>query len=251
MPGDGRIGRVPVHLHAAHSNCSASGKNFHLVFATNRARNESSGHDRSKSLHSEYAVDREPSQGTRIAGLHVRGRGGHRPLEIVEACACQRTHGDYGRVRRLQKCAAQKLLDFQPHYIKRLRIDRIRFGEHGDAALHAEQTKNVEVLAGLGLDGFVGRNHQQDEIDASDACQHVAHEALVAGDVDKAEVQRFAGRAQQVHVGEAQIDGDAAALFFLEPVRVNPGEGLHQRRLAVVDVAGRANDDRFHLGTSS
>ena len=47
---------------------------------------------------------------------------------------------------------------------------------------------------------------------------------------------------------ESDIDGDAAALFFFQPVRVDAGQGLHQRGLAVVDVPRRADDDVLHAG---
>jgi hypothetical protein len=47
-------------------------------------------------------------------------------------------------------------------------------------------------------------------------------------------------------VGEAQVDRDATALFLFEPVGIDPGQGLYQRCLAVVDVARRAYDDGFH-----
>ena len=46
---------------------------------------------------------------------------------------------------------------------------------------------------------------------------------------------------------EANIDSDAAALFFVEAVGVNAGEGLDQRGLAVINVSGGADDDGVHL----
>ena len=45
-----------------------------------------------------------------------------------------------------------------------------------------------------------------------------------------------------VHPGEPEVDGEAAAPFFLPPVRFHPGQRPHQRRLAVVDVPGRRDD---------
>src|SRR5256884_8730299 len=42
-----------------------------------------------------------------------------------------------------------------------------------------------------------------------------------------------------------QFDGDAAALLFFEPVGMRSGERLDERRLAVVDMPGRADDDAF------
>ena len=50
----------------------------------------------------------------------------------------------------------------------------------------------------------------------------------------------------QREVGEAELDGDAAAPLLGQPVGVDAGERLHQRRLAVVDVAGGADDDPEH-----
>ena len=44
------------------------------------------------------------------------------------------------------------------------------------------------------------------------------------------------------HVGEAEVDGDAAGLLLLQPVGVDAGQRPDQRGLAVVDVAGGADD---------
>ena len=43
-------------------------------------------------------------------------------------------------------------------------------------------------------------------------------------------------------VGKAEVDGDAARLLLLEPVGVDAGQLAHQRGLAVIDVAGGADD---------
>ena len=43
-------------------------------------------------------------------------------------------------------------------------------------------------------------------------------------------------------VGEAEIDGDAARLLLLQAVGIDAGQRLHQRRLAVVDMARGADD---------
>ena len=68
------------------------------------------------------------------------------------------------------------------------------------------------------------------------AGHHVAHEALVARHVHDA--QALAGGQRQI--GKPQLDGDAPELLLLEAVRVDPGQGLDQGALAVVDVAGGA-----------
>ena len=66
---------------------------------------------------------------------------------------------------------------------------RSRLGERDDAAADAEQAADVEVLAGLRLDGFVGGDDEEHQVDAADAGEHVLDEALVAGDVDEAEAR--------------------------------------------------------------
>ena len=47
---------------------------------------------------------------------------------------------------------------------------------------------------------------------------------------------------------EADVDGDAAALFFFQAVGIDAGEGLDQRGLPVIDVPGGADDDGLHSG---
>src|SRR5580704_6693901 len=102
------------------------------------------------------------------------------------------------------------------------------------------------MLASLRLDGFVGCDYQQHKVNAADAGQHVADETLVAGDIDEAEAQSFAAGSGKFKMCETDVDGDATALFFLEAVGVDAGEGLDQRGLAVVDVASGADDDGLH-----
>src|ERR1035438_10363499 len=70
------------------------------------------------------------------------------------------------------------------------------------------------MLAGLRLDGFVGGDDEEEQIDSAHPCQHVLDEAFVARNIDKAQAQFR----RQFEVGEPQIDGDAAALFFLQAV---------------------------------
>src|SRR5438094_552189 len=94
-----------------------------------------------------------------------------------------------------------------------------------------------EVLLGLRHDPFVGRHHQQGDVDASRAGEHVANEALMARDVHDTRLELIAERQR----GKPQIDRDSATLLLLPPVGVDTGEGLHERRLTVVDVAGGAD----------
>ena len=100
---------------------------------------------------------------------------------------------------------------------------------------------DVQVLAGLRHHALVGRDHEQHGVDAAGAGQHVLHEALVAGHVHERE------RSLAVDpMGEAEIDGDPARLFFLEPIGIDAGQRKNQTALAVIDVTGGADDEMRH-----
>ena len=182
----------------------------------------------------------------RISRLHF-GRGhNHRLLQLFQSRARQGTHGD-DRFWVIQECPAHKLFHFQSHDLESLRIHRIGFGEYRDSALPPKKLQDVKVLPRLRFDRFIRRNHQQHQINPAYPGQHIANETLVPGNIDKAQPQRLSARRKQIHVGEAKVNGDAPPLLFLKPVSVDPGQRLHQRRLAVVDVSRRSYDDEFHL----
>ena len=47
-------------------------------------------------------------------------------------------------------------------------------------------------------------------------------------------------------VREAEVDRDAACFLFLQTIRIDTGERAHERALAVIDVAGGADDESAH-----
>ena len=106
-----------------------------------------------------------------------------------------------------------------------------------------QQRADREVLARLRHHALVGRDHEHREVDAADAGEHVLHEALVAGHVD--DLDREAGFLDE---REAEIDRDAARLFLGEAIGIDPGEGFHERGLAVIDVAGGSDHDVTAIG---
>jgi hypothetical protein len=59
----------------------------------------------------------------------------------------------------------------------------------------------------------------------------------------------FSARRSRLAVGEAQINRYSTPLLFLQAVRIDASEGLHQCGFPVIDVACRANDDRFHVAS--
>src|SRR5208337_3316465 len=139
-----------------------------------------------------------------------------------------RAHSDYRRWRRIEsrieKRSAHKIFHFQPHYFERLRIHRIGFCEHGDAAADRKQAADIEVFASLRLDSFIGGNYQQHQVDAAHAGEHVAHKALVTGNIDETEANRATIGGGEFEVGKSYVDGDAAPLFFFEAIGVDAGQ---------------------------
>ena len=117
-------------------------------------------------------------------------------------------------------------------------VHEVGLGQHDNAARQAEQIQDGEMLAGLRHDAVVGGDHQQHEIDAGRARQHVVHQLLVARHVDEADDLPIRARP----VGEAEIEGDAARLLFRQAIGIDAGQRAHQRGLAVIDVAGGPDD---------
>ena len=101
----------------------------------------------------------------------------------------------------------------------------------------AEQSADVEMLPCLRLHGFVSRHHQKHGLDAADARQHIFDKALMAGNINEAD--RFAARQRRMR--ETQIDGNAAALFFGQPVCVDAGKRPNQGCFPMIDVPGRSD----------
>ena len=102
------------------------------------------------------------------------------------------------------------------------------------------------MFAGLRLDGGICRDDQQHQVDAAYSGQHVADKTLMPGDIDKAQLEQGTVRRSQLQVRESEVNRDAAALLFFQPVGVDAGQGANQGRLAVVNMPRSTDDHRFH-----
>src|SRR5882762_3472923 len=69
----------------------------------------------------------------------------------------------------------------------------------------------------------------------------------MAGDVDETHPNPAAIGSGEFEVSKSNVDGNATPLFFFEAVGINAGQGFHQRRFAVIDMSGGADDDGLHL----
>src|SRR5581483_9669948 len=146
---------------------------------------------------------------------------------------------------RIKERSAENFLQLQADNVERLGIYKVGLGNDRQTTLNLKQAADVEVLDSLRLDGLVRRDDQQDQINAAHAGQHVAHEELVPGDVHESQAQQVA-IAREFEVREAEINGDAAPLFLLQPVGINAGERAHQRALSVINVTRSFYDYGLH-----
>src|SRR5437773_2462247 len=101
---------------------------------------------------------------------------------------------------------AQEIRNFQTDNLERVGVHEIRFCEHRHSMLNVKHPADIEVLASLRLDAFIGSDDQKDEINSADSGEHVAHEAFVAGNVHEAEADGPALGAGQFEMSKPQIN---------------------------------------------
>ena len=229
-----------VDLQAAHARAAAAGRDLDLVARRERARDERARDHRAEPAQGEGAVHGQAQETLARPRGHRAGEGAQGVLERVEALTRPRGHAQDGRIR--QEGPRDQLADLHLRQGLHVGVGGVALGEGDQAAGDAQEPADVEVLAGLRHDRLVGGHHQQHGVDPVGAGQHVAHEALVARDVDEGCDQAF----PQVEVGEPQVDRDPPLLLFLQAVGVYAGQGAHEGALPVVDVTGRADDQGAH-----
>ena len=93
------------------------------------------------------------------------------------------------------------------------------------------------MLARLRHDALVGGDHEQHQVHAAHAGQHVLHESFMTRHIDQAHAH--SGRRDQRR--EAQVNRDPALLLLGQPVGVHAGQPADERGLAMINVAGGAD----------
>src|SRR5690606_4864593 len=139
---------------------------------------------------------------------------------------------------RFERSAGEQPSHRVAHFAHPGFVHPVDFVDRDDTARDVEQIEDLQVLDGLRHDAVVGGDYEQGEVDAAYAGQHVAHESLMAGNVDEADQTR----PRHVDVGETEVDRDAAAFLFRQPIGVDAGQRLHQQGFAVVDMACGSDD---------
>ncbi len=99
------------------------------------------------------------------------------------------------------------------------------------------------MLFRLGHDAFVGGDDEQHHVHFGCPCQHVVNEPLVPWHIHDAR-NDAAGQSQ---MGETQVNGHTALTLFGVPIGFNARQRPNQRRLAVVYMPSRPDDDVLAL----
>ncbi len=239
VAGARALDRRAVDLDAAHPRRQPRRHDLQLVADHDFSAKHGAGDDRAEALDREHAVDRQPEHAGRLARRHRVDGAAELAAQLVEPALGARLGRDRHDRRAGERAAGERGADLARHQVEPLGVDEVALGQRDDAAPHREQLADVEVLAGLRHDAGVGGDHEDDEVDAGRACDHRLDEPLVAGDVDDGD-----GARAELEPREAELGGDAARLLDRQPVGVDAGQRAHQRRLAVIDVTGGADDDR-------
>ena len=118
-----------------------------------------------------------------------------------------------------------------------LGIGEVGLADHHQHMPDAQCVQGGQMFLGLRHPPFGGGNDEHHRGHRPHPGEHVRDEPLMARHVDESELP-------PVDLGprETEVDGQAAALFFGQPVGPHAGEPLHERRLAVVDVPCRGYD---------
>ncbi len=117
-------------------------------------------------------------------------------------------------------------------------LDPVDLGDDPGDLGDPDQFEDVEVLQRLRTRPVIRGDDQQHPVDRQHAGQHVGQEPLVPRHVDKPEL----GAVGQRRIGKAEIDRQPASLLLRQAIGVDPGQRLHQRGLAVIDMASGRED---------
>ena len=175
------------------------------------------------------------------SGVEARAsRSSRADAEIVQTFIRGSRHADDAGVR--QDRAVEPFADLLLREVEYVLVDEVTLRERDDAARHAEDVQDREVLLRLLTPAFVGGHDEQDQSDGPDAGEHVGDEPFVSRHVYEADLAP--GRELTPRI--AEVDRESSALLLVPSVRIHPGETHDQRGLAVVDMARGGHDAELH-----
>jgi len=174
--------------------------NLDFLFYADRAGDQGSGDDAAESAHGECAVNGKAEVARGVLFGHGCGELAKLFAQFGESGAGDGADGDNRRI--FQKRTADKFVHFETHQLEDIPVDEVGLGEDDDSSADTEQAADIEVLARLRLDGFVGGDDEQHQIDAADAGQHIFYEPFVSGYVYETGAQI----SSQVEMRESEVN---------------------------------------------
>src|SRR5690606_26595867 len=230
------VGFAILRVQAAYAHAAAEGRQREFVANLYAPGKGGAGNHHAGAGDAKGTVDGQAEIAAVAACIDVCG--------LIEQGLAQRLDaqpfdGRYREDRRTRQWPGlQQCLDLLAYLFDAGRLDAVDLGQRHQRPANTPQLDDGQVFAGWRHYAVTGGVHQPHAVDAAGACQHVVDEALVTRHVDKAGQAAVA----EVRVGVAEVDGDAAFALFAAAVALLAGEGLEQGGLAVVDVAGGADD---------
>ena len=231
-----RLGLAVLRMKRAHARKQAGWAELDPVAEVDRARQHRSGRHDPDARQREDAIDRKPKPLACRAIAHRARRLFEMRTQRVYARAGQRRdRQDLGMRQRCRRdygfCLPRQILDS-------LGGCELGLREDDDATIYAEQVEDRQMLKRLRHNPVIDGDCQKGKIDPACTCEHRVNEALVAWNIDEADrLPRSRG-----HIGEAQVNRDAAGFLILQPVASDARQRFDQSRLAVIDVTGEANN---------
>ena len=225
-----------MDLNAARAYAVVQRQEFEFVSLSNRSRNQCAGNYSSKPFHRKNAINGKPRQQVCRPSRNLRSYFSELITQLIQSRSCFGAHCNNGRASR--KDPATNSARFANYQRKKFFFNKICLGDYDQPSFNTEQPANIEMLARLWHHTFIGSDHQHDDIYSMSSGKHVFHKPLVAGNIDKANPHLA-----QIKISKSEIDSDAATLFFRQTIRIASRERPHKRALAVIDMAGSADDD--------
>ena len=187
LPGPRCLDRLSMHLQIADPGLLLAGQYLHGILDPQLAAGQRARHHRAKAFHGEHPVHWQAQRFAVAAFLDFVCDFAQRLAQIFRARPGNAADRDERRA--IEERAGHEFLDFQLDKFEDFLVDRISLGQRDQAVPDSQQAADFEVLAGLRHHGLVCGHDQQDDVDPSNAGQHVLDEALVAGDVHEADAQ--------------------------------------------------------------
>ena len=241
-----RSARLAVHLDRAHPGGEPGRQELEGVAGGDGAGDQGAGHDDALALDEEGAVDRQADGIASRVRRRERARGALRGRRAAPATPCAGQGRDRQDRRAGETGAGQELGELELGELGGLGVDGVDLVERDDEPGQLEELGDLQMLAGLRADPLVGGDDEQQEPHAAEAGERVVQEALVPRDVDEGDRRRSPAPPRSAReVREAEVERDAAPLLLREAVAVDAGERADERGLAVVDVAGGADEKRL------